>query len=94
MIPIIPKEFIRYTFLNRTKNNFQDRFFEDVVPGIYKLLARENRTTKGFTSKSIRIVTNSSDGWRDYQYRLALRKLSHYEGNNLFLKADAEYDQS
>ena len=48
--------------VNRTKNNFQDRFFEDVVPGIYKLLARENRTTKGFTSKSIRIVTNSSDG--------------------------------
>ena len=49
---------------------------------------------KGLQAKAKRSLRTRLMDRTDYQYRLALRKLSHYEGNNLFLKADAEYDQS
>ena len=49
---------------------------------------------KSLQAKTKRSLRTRLIGRTDYQYRLVLRKLSHHEGNNLFLKADAEYDQS
>ena len=58
----------------------------------YLLVKTEQQ--KGLQAKAKRSLRTRLMDRTDYQYRLALRKLSHYGGNNLFLKADAEYDQS
>ena len=49
---------------------------------------------KSLQAKAKRSLRTRLIGRTDYQYRLVLMKFSHHEGNNLFLKADAEYDQS
>ena len=58
----------------------------------YLLVKTEQQ--KGLQAKAKRSLRTRLIGRTDYQYRLVLRKLSHHEENNLFLKADAEYDQS